>query len=179
MLSGGSDHTYQIAHNMSYWIVFISSDTFDLNCGVPQGSVLGSILYLHYTSPVTDILRLHNMSDHLYADDTQLFITFTCNDDVESNSTITMIENCLNDLDTWMSTNKLKLNKDKTELLILSSKHSLQKCLPTLRFGSDCIKHSVSARNIGVIFDSTLSMVPHVKVVCKAAFYHLRNIAKI
>ena len=78
-----------------------------------------------------------------------------------------------------MTLNKLKLNKDKTEFLLLSSKHNPQCSLPVLHFGNDLIQPSSQARNIGVIFDSTISMIPHVKNICKTSFYHLRNIAKI
>ena len=78
-----------------------------------------------------------------------------------------------------MALNKLKLNKDKTELLYLYSKHNPQQSLPPLHFGSDIIEPSSSSRNIGVVFDSTMSMLPHVKSVCKSAFYHLRNISRI
>ena len=95
------------------------------------------------------------------------------------NRSMTLISNCLSDIDSWMTINRLKLNKDKTELLFLYSKHSPQGHLPDLCFGGDVIKPSTTARNIGVIFDSTMSMVPHVKSICKSAFYHLRNIAKI
>ena len=56
------------------------------------------------------------MSFHLYADDTQLYIPFSCNDDLSLNDSMKRIENCLSDIDACMTTNKLKLNKDKTEL---------------------------------------------------------------
>ena len=136
-------------------------------------------LYLLYPSPLADILRLHKMSFHIYADDTQLYVSFLSNDISELNCTMANIEKCLTDIDTWMTLNKLKLNKDKTELIFLSSKHCPQQFLPSLHFGSDLILPSKSARNIGVVFDNTVSMLPHVKFVCKTAFYHLRNIARI
>ena len=156
-----------------------SSEALQLNCGVPQGSVLGPLLYLLYTSPVADILRQHKMSFHLYADDTQLYIPFSCNDDLSLNDSMILIENCLSDIDAWMTTNKLKLNKDKTEFLLFSSKHSPQLTLPSLQFGSDVITPSTHARNIGVIFDTHLTMVRHVNSICKSSFFHLRNIGKI
>ena len=51
--------------------------------------------------------------------------------------------------------------------------------LPPLRFGNDTILASDSARNIRVIFDGTVSMLPHVNSVCKSALYHLRHISRI
>ena len=65
-----------------------------------------------------------------------------------------------------MSLNNLRLNKDKTELLCLYSKHRSITSLPPLRFGKDTIHPSYSARTIGVIFDSTMSMLPYVNSVC-------------
>ena len=78
-----------------------------------------------------------------------------------------------------MSINRLKRNKDKTELLYLSSKYNPQQSLPPLCFGTDIIKPSPHARNIGAIFDTTMSMFPHVNNVCKSTFYHLRTISRI
>ena len=128
---------------------------------------------------MADILRFHEMPFHFYADDTQLYISFSTNNDTELTNSITKIEECLSDIDKWMSINRLKLNKDKTELLYLFSKYNPQQSLPRLRFGTDIIKPSPHARNIGAIFDTTMSMLPHVNNVCKSAFYHIRPISRI
>ena len=101
----------------------------ELNCGVPQGSVLDPVLYVLYTSPVADILQRHNMAFHLYADDTQLYVSFSFDDDLGLQCTMSNTEKCLNDIHLWMTANKLKLNKDKTELIYFYSKYSPQKFL--------------------------------------------------
>ena len=78
-----------------------------------------------------------------------------------------------------MTANKLKLNKSKTDLIYLYSRHNPQTSLPSIQFGNDSIIPTEAVRNVGAIFDSTLSMVPQVNSLCKTASYHLRNIARI
>ena len=75
------------------------SQSRELKCGVPQGSVLGRILYLLCTAPFADILRFHDMQFHFYADDTQLYSSFPANDDLELTSSIAKIEEYLSDLE--------------------------------------------------------------------------------
>jgi len=72
------------------------------------------------------------------------------------------IEDCLLDLANWMSQNTFKLNQDKTELLIFHSKFRRQPTFPSLNVGTDVITPSDSAKNIGVIFDRTMSMSSHI-----------------
>ena len=72
------------------------------------------------------------------------------------------LENCVADINLWMTANKLKLNNDKSEFLFLHSRfrHSLPP--PTISVGMENIRPSRQARNLGVIFDDTMSLSPHV-----------------
>lgn len=78
-----------------------------------------------------------------------------------------------------MSANKLKLNADKTELLVIGSKFRPRPEIPFVNVGAESIKPSREARNIGVMFDDTMNFEKQVATICKSAFYHLRNILRI
>ena len=75
--------------------------------------------------------------------------------------------------------NKLKLNRGKTELLVLSARHRPPPSIEYIDVSGERIKPTSSARNIGVIFDEHMSLDKHVANICKACFFHLRNISKI
>ena len=73
----------------------------------------------------------------------------------------------------------LKLNQDKTELLVIGPKHKVNPPIKGIHVAGEYIEVSNNARNIGVIFYAHVNLEKHVINTCKTAFYHLRNIAKI
>ena len=134
------------------------------------------ILYLLYTSPLGDIVRQHGLDFHLYADDSQIYFSFDASDAALS---VSSVEACVSEIYSWMSANKLKLNADKTELLVIGSKFRPRPEIPFVNVGAESIKPSREARNIGVMFDDTMNFEKQVATICKSAFYHLRNILRI
>ncbi len=155
------------------------SEISSLQYGLPQGSVLGPLLFCMYTRPLADIIQRHGLSYHCYADDTQIYVSVK---PVQSEVTqaLHLLEACLDELRQWMTLNFLKLNDSKTEFMIIGSKQQLSKVDVTgLRVGEATVTPVDSVRNLGVIFDSNLSMDDHITNVSRAACLSLRNIGLI
>ena len=94
----------------------IETELGKVNSSVPQGSILGPYLFLIYTMELSYILEDFKVKYHLYADDTQIYITVT---DIEE--TKVMLDNIIVRIETWMKTRKLKLNIEKTECMFVGS----------------------------------------------------------
>ena len=155
-----------------------SSDHHFLLLGIPQGPVLGPLFYSLYTSPLGDNARSHGLNFYFYADDSQFYITFKSYSLLDRDSSISRLTACVIDIDSWMLCNKLKLNKDKTDMLILSSSHRPHPSLSSIAVCGEMIFCSSQAHNIGVIINQSFSMI-HVTSICKSSFFHLHNIGLI
>ena len=137
--------------------VFINgtkSNYMEIKCGVPQGSVLGPLLFLLF---INDLPNVSNVfSTLLFADDACM---------IASSPSAIILQNLVNQelkkISTWMSQNKICLNYNKTVFLILSNRNLTYNF--NILIDNNIIKEEQQVKYLGVIFDSKLSWKPHIE----------------
>jgi hypothetical protein len=125
-------------------------------CGVPQGFVLGAILFLIYGGDLQRIIEKHGLRPHLYADDSQIYGSCRPSAYLELQSRMSA---CIDDVADWMRSNRLQLNSAKTEILWSASSRRLHQLPQTmLCVGTNHVTPSVVVRDLGIFIDSDASM---------------------
>ena len=130
------------------------SDKVTLSYGVPQGSVLGPVIFILYTTPLSTIIPSFDINHPLNADDTQIYMSLSVSNAKKS---LEKLQHCLMAVSAWMTGAKLKLNPSKTDFLLFGTKLQREKFLnnpPCLNVGQDT-NPSASANNLSVVFDSS------------------------
>ena len=150
-----------------------SSDQTCMTCGVPQGSIMGPVLFNLYMLPLSLIMQRNKIAYHNYADDTQLYITLSSGDYAPIDS----LYQCVDQINDWMCQNFLQLNKDKTEIIVFGAKEERLRVIAHLE--SSSLKPKSQVKNLAVIIDPDLNFESHIMSIRKSAFYHLKNIARI
>ena len=150
-----------------------TSDPIPLVCGVPQGSVLGPILFSIYISSLMSVLQAHDVAYHFYADDTQFYIKVE--NVAAAKEKVSMV---IADIKKWMFGRKLKLNEGKTEIIIVkgNSRHMNAEQFGNFQVGSAPLEPVNVVRDLGFRFDSSLDFRSQINQVVKVCHYHIRNL---
>src|SRR6218665_3160578 len=158
-----------------------SSQSSPFTCGVSQGSVLGPLLFILCTTPLSSLIKASSIDHHLYAHDTQLFISFP-------NSFSDFINHLLHvvrQISSWMTSNLLCLNPSKTEFILKGLRDQLKKipdpsiCLNFDSASTHTFTPTSPVCNLGVIFDQNLSFSDHITRRSHSCFMHIRDLRRI
>ena len=157
------------------------SGTIPLEYGVPQGSVLGPLLFIIYTTPLTELIQRHSVLHEMYADDTQMISSRKPEEFSILNASL---NNCVREIGAWMRENKLKLNEDKTEAVLFSYKlpsnaDAIAELPVSMHMNDVNIQFSDSALDLGFTIDKDLDMKQHILRVRKLAYAQIRQISSI
>ena len=154
------------------------SDFSHVHSGVPQVSVLGSILFTMYTKPLSAIIVSHSIIHHSFADDLQLQMSATPD---RISELLHSVQSCMSDVKAWATANMLKLNDNKIELILVTSKRSKHlNNLPTsITIGNAQFPFKQSVKKLGLTLDSHHTINAHFSNIAQKCYFELRRLASI
>ena len=135
-------------------------------------------LFTLYTTLLSSVISRHTICQHLYADDTQIYLSLFKTDPEMPQS---LVQQCLQDVSDWMIASRLKLNPDKTAFIIIGTKaqrDKFKKYFPTKLLDQD-VTPTDSARNLGVEFDKDFNLKKNISKVCRSCYYHMRDLRRL
>ena len=133
------------------------------------------MLFALYTTPICSMISGHATYHHLFSDDTQLYVSFASG---QSAAALNDLLLCFTSVQSWMLTNQLKLNPEKTEFLLIGNERQHSKYIFIFPVKLFCVipRPAKSAQNLGVTFDGLCS---HVLAVCSLCFYHILDLRHV
>ena len=141
--------------------------------------MLGPLLFSLYTRQLADLIDKFCIDYHFFADDSELYSCLPTEPE-SAPSALRNVESCCRQIQIWMTKNKLKLNEQKTEVL-LCGPSSRRETVPVdcLSVGEASIPFSNVVKTLGVTLDAELSMEQHVSAVVRSCFFHIRSLSKV
>ena len=150
------------------------SKTCSLQCGIPQGTILGPLLFLLYINDLPNCLT--NSYPRMYADDTHL--TYADKD-------VNIIQSCLNEdllnISKWLIANKLTLNMSKTEFMLIGSRQKLNTLTasPVLNINGTPLNQVSTSKSLGVLIDANLTWGSHIERLAKTVASGIAAIKRV
>ena len=136
--------------------------------------MLGPLLFSIYCIELSSVFESHQLSYHIYADDSQLYVEFPRDQPAQAVTAANRLSRCITDVRAWLLLNNLMLNRDKTEHPRACYRGRRCRCV-----WLHIVTPTPYVRDIGVLFDSATSMAKNVRRVCQMAYCQLRSIARI
>ena len=127
------------------------------------GPCLGPLLFTIYASKLFSVIKSHLPSAHSCADDTQLYLSFRPLESTCEAEALDAMEKCIADVRSWMINDKLMLNDDKTESLVIGTNKQLSNVsVSSIRVGDVDVIPVYSAKHLGSWFDTHIDMATHI-----------------